>query len=149
MLGIGTTWNPQSKIEKLIKSLGDEQSRRKLNIALVEEIRAGVMQNFNTESEDGVAWQPLAAVTMKRRKKPTLPILLQNSATGLKGSIQTETSETGGKIYTKKVYARAQHAGNPKQDLPARPFMTITEKAQKGCAEILHDWYVKHKDEIL
>lgn len=147
MVGIGTDWKPELKLKELAKEL--KENRKKLNIALVEEIRAGVMENFATESNDGVAWKPLAAVTLKRRKKPSLPILVQNPATGLKGSIQTEATITGGKIYTKKVYARAQNFGNPEKKLPARPFMTITEKAKKGCADILRDWLKKQKDEVL
>lgn len=143
MIGIHLEWNPKLKAEQLAENI--KKNKQKLNIALVEELRAGVMQNFTTESDDGKAWTPLAAVTLKRRKYKTLPMLVQHPAAGLKGSIQTQADENGGQIYTNKIYARALHFGFEPRKLPARPFMTITGQAKKNCADILKKWLQEQK----
>lgn len=151
MVGIETKVEKNETFGELYKRL---QNRETLNIGLVEDIRAGVMQNFDTESDDGKSWQNLALSTLrdrvrKKRPYPQYKMLQRNTHTGLRGSVQTQADNDGGLIYTNKVYARAQQLGNPKNKLPARPFLTVTKKASQDAAKTINNWYRKVKNEVL
>jgi phage virion morphogenesis protein len=150
MVGIEAKVETKNEFLKLYDKL---KNKKELNLAIVEDIRSGIMQNFDTESNDGKSWQALKLSTLKNRQRkkrpyPMYKMLQINPTTGLKGSIQTQADENGGQVYTSKIYARALHYGNAKRKLPARPFMTITKNAAAHAKITFKKWIEEKKNEV-
>lgn len=142
MFGLHAILGKTKTIDEVYDAL---KNREDLNLALVEDVRAGVMDNFETQSDNGKQWAGLALSTLKHRREigrpfPAYKMLVNNPKVGLKGSIMTEADNDGGKIYTKKVYAAAQNFGYKPLKLPARPFMTLTEKSRSDIRKTLNHY---------
>lgn len=138
MIGIKMTADDReitARSTALIKTLGSKE----INMGLVEEVRSGVIRQFETEGEG--KWPELSEGWAARRAKMGYPYgegcPLLTMTGRLLDSIQTEATDKGGTVFTNMVYARAHNYGVEKGKLPPRPFMVVTDEAKKKCLNLI------------
>lgn len=138
MIGIKMTADDReitARSTALIKTLGSKE----INMGLVEEVRSGVIRQFETEGEG--KWPELSEKWAVQRAKMGYsygegnPLLVMTGR--LLDSIQTEATDKGGTVFVNMVYARAHNYGFEKRKLPSRPFMVVTDEAKKKCLNLI------------
>lgn len=86
-----------------------------------------VEQNF--ESEGRPKWVDLSPRTIKaRERKKKWPGKILQVSGQLVNSIQIQVDNDSAIVGTNKVYGPAMEYGNPRNNTPARPFLTIQDK---------------------
>ncbi len=102
-----------------------------------EQLKIQTQKRFQQEVDpDGNKWQPLSEKYAKRKAKKvgTDKGILQFSG-NLHNLLRYQADDYGVKFGSDRKYARAQQFGNPKQNLPARPFLGLSDEDKKAIAE--------------
>ena len=130
-----------SRIDRLTAGLEDMRP-------LFQELRRDFnMREFSWFGTEGDGWVPLSPryAAWKDRLYPGQPIMVLRG--DLRDDMLLEGSESVDEIHrdrarfgSRRVYARAQHAGRPEINLPARPLMPPTEEFEGVWGEIAREW---------
>lgn len=86
---------------------------------------------------DGTPWAPLDKKYQRRKKKNKDKILILDGY--LLGSIHPEPSATQVTVGTNREYAAAQQFGRPEINLPARPFLGLSDDDRREVLDILQE----------
>lgn len=131
----------RSLLARLIKKGNDTKPLMNL---LSSDLYDATMENF--EKEGRPKWEKLKNATLKRRAKDkhSGKILDISGSKGLKGSITKKPPTSNEAIVgTDKKYARAHQKGYEKRNLPARPYLKVTEKDNKVFEKTTVSWIKK------
>jgi phage virion morphogenesis protein len=93
---------------------------------------------------EGVAWQPLSAATLARKKGPGI-LREDGMAGGLMGSITMRAGEDQVEIGSNKVYARIHQLGGKAgkglaATIPARPYLGLSDADRTEILGIFRDF---------
>lgn len=146
------------KIEVTSNSLGPALERlvgaavdlTPLMMSIAEELRGAVEENF--EAQGRPAWAPLSETTKSRRRGEGAKILQDSGQ--LASSITVSHDATNAAVGTNKVYGPTQQFGAKKGefgvtkrgapipwgDIPARPFLSVTEEDKEAIVALTEDY---------
>jgi len=103
------------------------ENRRPLMESLSGIMHDAVEENF--EQEGRPAWQDLKQKTKDARaRKNKWPGKILQVSGQLVNSIQSQATENEAVVFTNKEYAAAHQFGYEKNNLPARPFLSIPDE---------------------
>ena len=140
-----------------VQQLLDRIARRAQNATpamgdIANELLAGIDEAFATESdpETGKPWVALSAGRIRQRSRPrtkknpdggTWPGegILRVSG-GLFSSMQSDFGADFAEVGTNQPYAATDHYGDDRRNIPARPFMGVSDDTLDGIREILADF---------
>lgn len=143
-------------LSKRIAQKGADASPVTREIAAI--MHEAVDQNF--EKEGRPAWPPLKPSTIKRREKAgTWPghVLRTGGQAGLQASVSEKSDATSAEVGTNKVYAGTHQFGArkgkygrtkrgapiPWGDIPARPFLKLTDEDEEDIKDALQKFLDK------
>ncbi len=112
----------------------DKNLKRPLRI-IGELLRSSILENFRQEGRPE-KW--------KRSVRAMMNDGLTLSLSGrLKGSISSRVENQRVSVYSDVIYAATQHFGDPKRNIPARPFMMIQDSDFIQAMKIIKYYIVK------
>ena len=151
--------------EKLLKQIKDIEHVDKAGImnAIAEGLRTSTVERFGSgETPEGKKWTP----SIRAQKQGGKTLI---SSGQLKTSIKAEADSTGAAVGTNTIYAATHQFGNTRTirakngkylhfqigerwvnvpsvtvDIPARPFLGISEENEKEIMELLEDAYKEY-----
>ena len=97
------------------------------------------------ESSDGKPWKPLSDSykNSKRKKKSRGSDKILVLDTFLKSGLSYNASHKGLEFGTDKVYGATHQFGDSSRNIPARPFLGISQKDEVEILDIISDWLNK------
>jgi phage virion morphogenesis protein len=90
------------------------------------------------EAPDGTPWAPLSPFYQKTKPKHKDLILTLNGY--LRGTLAYQASPHELRLGSPMVYAAQHQFGNPARNLPARPFLGLSEADRQEIIATLRDW---------
>lgn len=96
------------------------------------------------QAPDGTPWEPLSPRYAKRKKKGQDSILLLDSylRDTLAWSADTDSLEFG----TNLIYGATHQFGDDDRNIPARPFLGLSDDDEEEVLEILRDYFALAAD---
>lgn len=98
-------------------------------------------QRFEDEKDpSGQTWAELSEETkLRRRARGQTKIHVLNDRRDLYDSITHKVHLTGVAVGTNRVYARVHQLGWPERNIPARPFLGVSDDGKKEILQIIAD----------
>jgi len=135
---INITWDDKevkARLKRLAKLAGD------ISPALAE-IGEHLTRSHRQRFADGVdpegnAWELLAESTLARKKKNADKILIEHG--GLMDSLHYNADAHSLEFGTNLIYGATHQFGSEDGDIPARPFLGISEDDQREIVQIIDD----------
>lgn len=101
--------------------------------------RWGEPRFLSQSGPDGTPWAPLSAEYAAWKKAETASDLILVLHGHLMDSIAHQTSERAVRIGTNRVYGATHQFGDPGRNIPARPFIGVSEADKDEIVEILEE----------
>lgn len=111
--------------------------------AIGEQLLTQTQKRIDAEKDpQGNAWTPLNEKYAKRKaKKVGADKGILNFSGNLRNLLRYQADDYGLKFGSDRKYANAQQFGNSKQNLPARPFLGLSDDDKKVIAEELKEMW--------
>lgn len=90
------------------------------------------------QSPDGAPWAPLSPKYQQRKKRNRDKILVLDEL--LQGSLAFNASKDSVEFGTNLIYGATHQFGDDSRNIPARPFLGISEDDEAEILEILRDY---------
>lgn len=104
-----------------------------------ESLLNSTRERFNTQTApDGSPWAPLSPDYKKRKKKHSDLILTLNGY--LRGTLGYSAMKDELRIGTPMIYGAAHQFGRPEINLPARPFLGLSDDDTAMILDALSEW---------
>lgn len=139
-----------ARMQELAEKLA--QPLRPLFETIGEEWVSHIKENFRNQGDSAGHWAALSPTTQKRRRKlgygPSAPILIRTS--DLLQSIQTldmqDASMSVGTLHESAALLHfggqtSSHSAVPDRDVPARPFVSLSEEAIADTLEMIEAYF--------
>ncbi len=125
----------QRALKKLERAGGQmEPAFRDIGEALLNSTR----ERFATQqAPDGSPWAPLSPKTRRRKRRNKNKILTLEG--DLKDLLRYQASDDQVELGSDRIYAAPQQLGDIKRNIPARPFLGLSNDDQTEVLEIIQD----------
>lgn len=90
------------------------------------------------QAPDGTPWEALSPAYQERKKKNKDLILVLDGY--LHDTIRYQASAEELRVGTDRIYGATQQFGDPRRNIPARPFLGLSEDDQTMVLEVLREY---------